>query len=108
MNTEKIQKEVMWWNRAALIVPIVSTLLLFIAYQLGLADLYVLFYIALGMYIITAIVWWWWTMKNVIYLSKVLFRTSNNINIVVSEIKHMKDELKIAQEALKEINQEDK
>ncbi len=108
MSEEQIEKEVLWWNRAALLVPVCSTILLFVIYQLGLAELYILFYIALAMYITTAVTWWWWTMKNIIYLSKLLFRTTQNIGEVVNEVKYMKDDLKIAQQSLKEIKPLDK
>lgn len=93
MEIERLEKSVVWWNRAALIVPLLSTALMFTAYKLSLVDLYVLFYCALSAYILTAIIWWWWTMKNIVYLAKVLARTTVNIRDVVTEVKSMKQEI---------------
>lgn len=91
MDLEKIEKEVLWWNRAAVVLPIVSTAILFLLYRLNFAELYILFYIALSLYIVTAITWWWWTMKNIVYLTKLLTRTTDEIKTVVDEVKDMRN-----------------
>jgi hypothetical protein len=90
MDLEKIEKEIIWWNRAAVMLPIVSTAILLLFYRLDVVELQILFYIALSLYIVTAITWWWWTMKNIIYLAKVLTKSTNEIEIVIQEVKDMR------------------
>lgn len=100
MDLEKIEKEVLWWNRAAVALPIMSTVILLLLYNLDLAELHLLFYIALSLYIVTAITWWWWTMKNIIFLAKLLTRNADKIKTVVDEVKDMRNTILTVQKNL--------
>lgn len=93
MDLEKIEKEIIWWNRAAVMLPVISTAILLLFYRLDLVALQVLFYIALSLYIVTAVTWWWWTMKNIMYLAKVLTKSTNEIEIVIQEVKDMRKDI---------------
>ena len=97
MNLKKIEKEVVWWNRAAVILPIISTVTLFLLYKLDLSELPVLFYIALSLYVVTAITWWWWTMKNIVHLASLLTKTTKDIQLVIDEVKDMRNNINKSQ-----------
>lgn len=86
MELEKLEKQVLLWNRAAILVPIFVTGMLMLAYFLKVCDITTLFYIACGMYFFTAVIWWWWTMKSVHLLVKILKKTNKGIDKAVDEI----------------------
>lgn len=104
MDLEKIEKEVIWWNRAAVMLPIVSTTILLLFYRLDLAELHVLFYIALSLYIVTAITWWWWTMKNIVHLAKILTKSTDEIKSVIQEVKDMRKDISNSQKSSTDVS----
>lgn len=95
MNLEILEKQVLRWNRAAVIVPIFCTGILMLAYGFDLCDIVTLFYIACGLYFTTAIVWWWWTMKSIHLLVKILQSTSEGVLQVADELKSIRKELQV-------------
>lgn len=95
MTLDTLEKQVQFWNRAAVAVPIFCTGVLMVAYGFDLTDLATLFYIACGLYFTTAIVWWWWTMKSIHLLVKILQSTSAGIVDVADELKSIRKELQV-------------
>lgn len=95
MTLETLERQVLVWNRAAILVPIVFTALLGFAYVFELCDLETLFFVASGLYFTTAVVWWWWTMKSIYLLVKVLQSTKEGIVEVAGELKAIRKEITI-------------
>ncbi len=95
MNLDILEKQVLYWNRAAIVVPIFFTTLLGAAYLFTLCDLRTLFFIACGLYFTTAVIWWWWTMKSIHLLVNILKKTNVGINEVSDELRNIRKELQV-------------
>ena len=95
MTLENLERQVLVWNQAAILVPVISTALLGFAYIFALLNLETLFFVASGLYIITAVVWWWWTMKSIHLLVKVLQGTNEGIVEVAGELKAIRKEISV-------------
>lgn len=95
MMLEHIEKQAVVWNRAAILVPIIFTVLLGISYTLELFNLRILFFFACGLYFTTAVIWWWWTMKSIHLLIKMLQSTKEGIVEVASELKSIRKEIQV-------------
>jgi hypothetical protein len=93
MDLDKLERQVLNWNRAAILVPVFATGILMLAYFLQLCDLEMLFYIACGLYFTTAIVWWWWTMKSIHLLVYTLKGTNAGVIEVADELRSIRKEL---------------
>jgi len=95
MNLETLERQVLLWNRAAIVAPIFFTGVLFVAYFFQVCDLETLFFIACGLYFATAVVWWWWTMTSIRLLVKTLSSTKDSVIEVASELKSIREELTV-------------
>ena len=95
MTLDNLEKQVLLWNRAAILVPIFVTGVLMLAYFFNLCKIETLFYIASGMYFFTAVIWWWWTMKSVQLLVKTLTATQQGVEIVAEELQSIRKELQV-------------
>jgi hypothetical protein len=93
MTLETLERQVLRWNRAAILVPIFFTAWLGFAYVFELCDLETLFFVAAGLYFTTAVVWWWWTMKSIHLLVKVLQGTKQGIVEIAVELKAIRKEI---------------
>ena len=92
---EALERQVLLWNRAAILAPIFFTGLLMVAYFFQVCDLRTLFFIATGMYFATAVIWWWWTMKSIHLLVKTLTSTREGVVEVAAELKSIREELSV-------------
>jgi len=95
MTLEKLEQQVLMWNRAAILAPIFFTGLLMVAWFLNLCSTQMLFFIACGLYFVTAVIWWWWTMKSIHLLVKTLTSTRNGVVEVAGELKAIREELTV-------------
>lgn len=95
MTLEHIEKQAVVWNRAAILVPVIFTMLLGASYLLELFSLKTLFFFSSGLYFTTAVIWWWWTMKSIHLLIKVLQGTKEGIVEVASELKSIRKEIQV-------------
>ena len=95
MTLEKLEQQVLMWNRAAILAPIFFTGLLMVAWVLSICSLETLFFIACGLYFLTAIIWWWWTMTSIRLLVKTLTRTKEGVIEVAAELKSIREELQV-------------
>ena len=92
---EALERQVLFWNRAAILAPIFFTGLLMVTWFLGLCDIQTLFFIACGLYFTTAVIWWWWTMKSIHLLVKTLTSTKDGVIEVAQELKSIREELTV-------------
>ena len=95
MTLEKLERQVLLWNKAAILAPIFFTGLLMVAWLLSFCSAQTLFFIACGLYFLTAVIWWWWTMKSIHLLVKVLSTTNQGIQEVAVELKSIRKELQV-------------
>lgn len=95
MDLETLERQVLLWNRAAIVAPIFFTGVLFVAYFFQVCDLETLFFIACGLYFATAVVWWWWTMKSIYLLVKTLSTTKEGVIEVAQELRAIREELTV-------------
>ena len=95
ITLEALERQVLFWNRAAILAPIFFTGLLMVAWLLSFCSLQTLFFIACGLYFATAVIWWWWTMKSIHLLVKALTNANVGISEVSSELKSIRKELQV-------------
>ena len=95
MTLEKLERQVLLWNRAAILAPIFFTGLLMVAWLLSFCSLQTLFFIACGLYFATAVIWWWWTMTSIRLLVKTLTGTQQGVVEVAEELRAIREELTV-------------
>jgi len=95
ITLEALERQVLYWNRAAILAPIFFTGLLMLAWLFTLCSLQTLFFIACGLYFGTAVIWWWWTMKSIHLLVKTLTSTKDGVIEVAAELKSIRKELQV-------------
>jgi hypothetical protein len=95
MTIEQLERQVLLWNKAAILAPIFFTGLLMVAWLLSFCSTQTLFFIACGLYFTTAVIWWWWTMKSIHLLVKTLTSTKDGVQEVAAELKAIRVELQV-------------
>jgi hypothetical protein len=95
MTLDKLERQVLMWNRAAILAPIFFTGLLMVAWLLSFCSTQTLFFIACGLYFLTAVIWWWWTMTSISLLVKTLTNTQQGVVEVAEELKAIREELSV-------------
>jgi len=95
LNLEQLERQVLLWNRAAILAPIFFTALLAAVFLTGVCDLRTLFFIACGLYYTTAVIWWWWTMRGIVYLIKLLQQMNNDMTFATNELQGIRKELQV-------------
>ena len=95
ITLETLERQVLFWNRAAILAPIFFTGLMMVAYFFQVCSIQTLFFIACGLYFATAVIWWWWTMKSIHLLVKTLTSTREGVVEVAEELKAIREELSV-------------
>jgi len=95
ITLEALERQVLLWNRAAILAPIFFTGLLMVTWFFGICDLQTLFFIACGLYFGTAVIWWWWTMTSIRLLVRTLTSTKEGVQEVAAELKSIRKELQV-------------
>ena len=95
MTLEKLERQVLLWNKAAILAPIFFTGLLMVAWLLSFCSTQTLFFIACGLYFLTAVIWWWWTMTSIRLLVKTLTGTQQGVVEVAEELRAIREELSV-------------
>jgi len=95
MTLDKLEQQVLMWNRAAILAPIFFTGLLMVAWLLSFCSTQTLFFIACGLYFLTAVIWWWWTMTSIRLLVKTLTSTQQGVVEVAEELRSIREELSV-------------
>ena len=95
MTLEKLRKQVLWWNKAAILAPILVTSFLGLLYWAAICPPEDLFLVACALYFFTAIIWWWWTMRGIAYLIKLMTQMNQDMSIAHRELKGIREELRV-------------
>ena len=95
MTLEKLRLQVLWWNKAAIVAPILVTGFLCLLYFAAICPPDMLFFAACGLYFMTAVIWWWWTMRGIAYLIKLLQQMNADMLHATSELRGIRKELQV-------------
>lgn len=95
MTLQKLEQQMLLWEKAAIIVPLIVTAFLLLFWTAKVFTFEILFFIACGLYFATAIIWWWWTMCTMRYVVRILMATHNGINDVSTELRNIRNEISI-------------
>lgn len=92
-KAEKISQQVDRWDLFARLVPTLFLLtnILLISFEIISFDS--AFYVGLGMFAVTAVVWWWWAIFTIRHLVLLLNRASKNLVEVTTEVKGVSTEI---------------
>jgi hypothetical protein len=92
-DVKKIEGEAFFWNRLALVVPVLFLVFSGLLYYLSALRLDDLFLVAIVAWVITAIIWWWWTMTTILNIAKILRQRTNELIEIKKEIKEIRKEI---------------
>ncbi len=95
MNLEKLRLQVLWWNKAAIVTPILVTGFLFLLYYAAICPPDMLFLTACALYFMTAVIWWWWTMRGIAYLINLMQQMNKDMLTASNELRGIREELKV-------------
>jgi len=90
-NTKKdrVERQVEIWELYARILPPVFLLISILLVSLQIIDFDTAFYVGLGLFSVTAVVWWFWTIFTIRQLVRTLGRATKNLNSVRSEFRNI-------------------
>lgn len=87
------------WAWAATILPLVALAGLFFLEMIGLRSYYhVSLVIGATFMFAVSVVWWWWALYTIAGVTKLLGKTSENLDEVTTEVKDLKKEIKTLKE----------
>ena len=96
MDTERhkrIASQIERWDAYARLVPTIFLVVISALSILELISIETAFYLGLGGFAFTAVVWWWWTIFTIKYLITALNRASKNLREVNNEVKEITQEV---------------
>lgn len=93
LSTEKLEKRAVLWNRLALFVPFFFISFCGLFYYLNIMKLDTLFFITLISWVIVSITWWIWTMFSIVFLARMIGKTTDQLDEIKSEVKLMRKEI---------------
>lgn len=93
LTTEKIERQVLIWNRLAVSVPIFFVSTSVLLYWLNIMHYEQLFIIALVAWALVAVTWWFWTMVSIIFLARLLANASTQLEEIRNEVKEIRNEI---------------
>ena len=85
-KNQQIAEQVERWDVFARLMPTTFLLTTIVLIVYGVIDFETAFYVGLGGFALTAVVWWWWAIFTIKYLVTTLNRASKNLNEVNREI----------------------
>jgi len=92
-RAKKIEEQVERWDLFAKIAPTFFLAFCFLLMVLGIFDFDTIFYIGLGLFAFTAVVWWFWTIFSIRFLVRLLRKASTNLVEVSKDLSEVKKEL---------------
>jgi hypothetical protein len=84
---DKVERQVEIWELYARILPPVFLLISILLVSFQIIDFDTAFYVGLGLFSCTAVVWWFWTIFTIRQLVRTLGRATKNLNSVRSEFR---------------------
>ena len=98
-KTKQIEKQAERWDLYAKLTPPLFLLAAGILLVFNLIKFDMLFYIGLGMFSMTAVVWWFWSIftikfiiKNMTQATKGLTEVKKDLRSITSEMRDLRDE----------------
>jgi hypothetical protein len=93
-QNQKIEKQVERWDLFARLTPTAFLLSSILLIVYGVIDFETAFYVGVGMFAVTAVIWWWWSIFTIRHLVILLNRASKNLVEVAGEVKDVSEEVK--------------
>lgn len=90
---ERIERQVEKWDLYARVTPTVFLIVSIILIAFGYIDFETAFYVGLGLFAFTAVVWWFWTIYTIRHLIRTLNRASKSLGEVKYEFKYVKTQV---------------
>lgn len=90
---ERIERQVEKWDLYARVTPTVFLIVSIILIAFGYIDFETAFYVGLGLFAFTAVVWWFWTIYTIRHLIRTLNRASKSLGEVKYEFKSVKTQV---------------
>jgi ABC-type bacteriocin/lantibiotic exporter with double-glycine peptidase domain len=91
---ERIEAQVERWDLFAKLAPTVFLMFAVILISLGIISFATAFWVGIGMFASTAVVWWFWTIYTIRHLIKTLARASQNLIEVKTEFVEIHKQVK--------------
>jgi CBS domain containing-hemolysin-like protein len=91
---KRIEAQVERWDLFAKLVPTVFLVFAAILISLGIISFATAFWVGIGMFASTAVVWWFWTIYTIRQLIKTLARASQNLLEVKTEFVEIHKQVK--------------
>ena len=91
---KRIEAQVERWDLFAKLVPTVFLVFAAILISLGIISFATAFWVGIGMFASTAVVWWFWTIYTIRQLIKTLARASQNLLEVKTEFVEINKQVK--------------
>jgi hypothetical protein len=93
-RNQQIAEQVEKWDVYARLTPTIFLLTSILLILFDVIDFETAFYVGVGGFAITAVVWWWWAIFTIKYLVVTLNRASKNLQEVNQEVKEITQEVK--------------
>ena len=91
---KRIEMQVERWDLFAKLVPTVFLVIAMGLVTLGIISFATAFWVGIGMFASTAVVWWFWTIYTIRHLIKTLARASRNLIEVKTEFVEIHKQVK--------------
>lgn len=93
VTIDKLEMRAKLWNKLALFVPVFFIGLSSFLYWLNLMRFDQLFLVTLIAWVVVAITWWIWTMFSIIFLARLVGRTTQQLEEIKNEVKEIRREI---------------
>ena len=91
---DRIESQVERWDLFAKLAPTVFLIIAMVLVSLGIITFTTAFWVGIGMFASTAVVWWFWTIYTIRQLIKTLARASQNLLEVKKEFVEINKQVK--------------
>ena len=92
---ERVEQQVEKWDLYARVTPTVFLITSIILISFGYIEFETAFYVGLGLFAFTAVVWWFWTIYTIRHLVRTLNRASKSLTEVRHDFKSVKMQFEV-------------
>jgi len=89
-RAKHIEQQVERWDLFAKLAPVVFLLACFLLLALGIIAVDIVFYVGLGIFAFTAVIWWFWAIFSIRFLVRLLRRSAVGLVNVKDDLKDIR------------------
>ena len=93
-RAKRIEEQVERWDLIAKVAPAVFLVSCFVLLALGFIEVDIIFYVGLGAFAFTAVLWWFWAIFSIRFLVRLLRRSVVGLVDVKEDLKDIRDSYK--------------